>query len=246
MNKRGTSGADGGERIVRRKLSDQVLERLLEMITRGEIAPGETMPSERDLMERFGVGRPAVREALHSLDTMGLISISHGERARVATLSAETAIHQIDGVARLLLSSDPDNLGHLKAARRFFETGMVRIAAARARPTDIGDLRALVMQQREALGDAEAFISADIAFHRRIAEMSGNPIFVAVCDAMLNWLFTYHTDLLLWAGAEATTLAEHDEIVGFVAQGSADAAADAMARHLDRSATLYRHHDASE
>lgn len=99
MNKRGTSGADGGERIVRRKLSDQVLERLLEMITRGEIAPGETMPSERDLMERFGVGRPAVREALHSLDTMGLISISHGERARVATLSAETAIHQIDGVA---------------------------------------------------------------------------------------------------------------------------------------------------
>lgn len=232
--------AEKGEKIVRRKLSDLVLERLLEMIRSQEIAPGELMPSERDLMERFGVGRPAVREALQSLDTMGLINISHGERARVTPLSAETAIRQIDGVAQLLISSSPDNLEHLKSARRFFEIGMARIAAGRVKPADIGELRGLVEAQRSALGDSQAFIAADIAFHRKIATLSGNPIFVAVSEAMLGWLFQYHAEMLLWSGAEEKTLEEHAIIVDRLAESDADGAAAAMGAHLDRSGTLYR------
>jgi GntR family transcriptional regulator, sialic acid-inducible nan operon repressor len=120
------------DRIVRRKLSDQVFERLREMIVRGELGAGDPMPSERELMERFGVGRPAVREALQSMQTMGLITISHGERSRVSALSADIAFRQMDAVARLLLSASPDNLEHLKEARRLFELGMVRIAAQNA------------------------------------------------------------------------------------------------------------------
>ncbi len=61
MRKRGTK-TDEGDKIVRRKLSDQVLERLLEMITRREVLPGELMPSERDLMERLeSAGRRCAR-----------------------------------------------------------------------------------------------------------------------------------------------------------------------------------------
>ena len=242
MRKLNTTDGEG-DRIVRRKLSEQVLERLLDMITRREIAPGEPMPSERDLMDRFGVGRPAVREALQSLDTMGLISISHGERARVSALTADTVIRQIDGVAQLLLSASPDNLEHLKQARRFFETGMVRLAAANAAPADVAELRNLVDRQRESLGDADAFIAADIAFHRRIAALSGNPIFAAISGAMLNWLFNYHTEMLLWSGAEHKTLAEHATIVDRLATGDGEGAATAMEGHLDRTDALYRHKD---
>lgn len=229
------------DRIVRRKLSDQVLERLREMILRGEVGPGDPMPSERDLMKRFGVGRPAVREALQTLDTMGLITISHGERARVSALSADIILRQIDTVARMLLSTSPDNLEHLKEARRFFELGVVRQAAEAASEADVAELRQLVEAQRAQLGDARAFVQADIAFHVKIASISRNPIFLAVSQAMLNWLFHYHTDLLHWSGKEPVTLEEHGHIVDFIDRRDAPGAEAAMRTHLDRSRDLYRH-----
>ena len=80
-------------------------------------------------MDRFGVGRPAVREALQSLQTMGLITISHGERSRVNELSPDAVLRQGDAVARMLLSPAPENLEDLKQARWLFELGMVRVGA---------------------------------------------------------------------------------------------------------------------
>lgn len=131
MEKRNGLGADD-DKIVRRKLSDQVFERLREMIVRSELAPGDPMPSERELMQRFGVGRPAVREAMQSMHKQGLITISQGERSRVSELSADLAFRQMDVVARMLLSASSDNLEHLKEARRLFEVGMVTIATRTA------------------------------------------------------------------------------------------------------------------
>lgn len=230
-----------GEKITRRKLSDEVLERLQEMLRRGAFGPGDSMPSERELMERFGVGRPAIREALQSLANMGLISISHGERAKVSALTAQTAIRQVDGVARMLLSSSPGALEHLKAARRFFELGMVREAAERATPDDVAVLEECLARQRAALGDPPAFIRADIAFHRKVAAVSGNPIFAAVSEAMLDWLFQYHSELLIWTGRESVTLAEHARIIGHIADHDPRNAERAMQEHLDRSGEVFRH-----
>lgn len=232
----------GGERIVRRKLSDQVFERLREMIVRGELAPGDPMPSERELMHRFGVGRPAVREAMQTMHTQGLITISQGERSRVSELSADLAFRQMDIVARMLLSASSDNLEHLKQARSLFELGMIRIAVEKATPDDIRELERLVADQERRLGVPSAFIEADVAFHSKIASMSGNPIFAAVSDAMLNWLFNYHTDLLIWSGREDVTLGEHSRIVECIASGVSVDAENAMRSHLDRSQNLYRHH----
>ena len=137
-----------GDKIVRRKLSEQVLERLHEMIRTHELKPGEFMPSERTLMERFGVGRPAVREALQSLHNSGLITITHGERSRVNAITAGTVLDQSDQIARLLLDSVPSNLDHLKEARQMFELGIVGVAAEKASEADIAALRDLAAHQR--------------------------------------------------------------------------------------------------
>jgi DNA-binding FadR family transcriptional regulator len=227
------------ERIIRRKLSDEVLERLLRLISEGNLMPGDAMPSERALMERFGVGRPAIREAMQSLANMGLVSISHGERARVQELTAQSIIRQVDQSAHIMLQRSSDSLDHLKQARLFFERGMVREAALKASPRHVAELKDIVAEQRGLLGKAEDFMAADMRFHTRIAALSGNPIFVSVSEAMLGWLKAYHTELLLWSGKENFTLAEHTEIVDAIANADADAAEAAMVKHLERSSGLY-------
>ncbi len=227
------------DRIVRRKLSDEVLERLLRLISEGNLKAGDPMPSERELMARFGVGRPAIREAMQALSNIGLVSISHGERAKVQELTAQSIIKQVDASAHLMLSRSTDSLEHLKNARLFFERGMVREAAEKATSEDVTRLRATVDEQRRMLGNAEGFMAADMKFHMQIAAISGNPIFVSVSEAMLGWLKAYHVDLLIWSGKETFTLAEHGEIIDAIERRDAEAAEAALVRHLQRSRSLY-------
>jgi DNA-binding FadR family transcriptional regulator len=227
------------EPIVRRKLSDEVFSRLKQMISSGELQPGDEMPSERELMERFEVGRPAIREAMQALASIGLVAISHGERAKVLQLTARSMVRQLDVAARIMLSSSSDSLENLKSARIFFERGMVREAAARATDDDIARLRATLDEQRRFLGDGGAFMAADMKLHNQIAAISGNPIYLAVSEAMLGWLKEYHTELLFWTGREQFTLVEHAEIIDCIAAHDAAGAEDAMIRHLERSRSLY-------
>lgn len=227
------------EQIVRRKLSDEVFDRLERMITSGELKPGDEMPSERVLMERFGVGRPAIREAMQSLANKGLVNISHGERAKVLKLTAQSIFRQVDLTAKIMLSQSADTLEHLKSARIFFERGMAREAAQRATADDIRVLKTIIQRQRSLLGDADGFISADIEFHIRIAQISGNPIFVACSEAMLAWLKEYHTDMLIWTGKEKLTLVEHEEILQRIEEHDIAGSETAMLKHLERSRALY-------
>lgn len=236
-------GADApDESIVRRKLSDQVFERLWRMIAEGELAPGDLLPSERALMERFRVGRPAVREALQSMANKGLISISHGERSRVNRLTPDLAFGQIDHLAQLMLSTEPSSLAHLKQVRLLLETASVRLAAEACSEEEAAELRALVEAQRARLGQERAFVEADIAFHLRIAALTGNPIIHAVTEAMLGWLNNYYRPMLRWPGREETTLREHERIVDFMARRDEAGAERMMHAHLTRAGDLYAAH----
>lgn len=214
--------------IAKRKLSDHVLDRLKAMITSGEYAPGEALPSERELMVRYGVGRPAIREAMQTLATQGLITIKHGERARVRPLSAKAAVGQLDLVAQLMLSASPNMVENLKEARRFFERGMVREAAVKADAADLEQLEGLVAQQQDALDDGEAFVALDRQFHGKLAAISRNAIFDAVAEAMLGWLH-----LELDAAARGKLVAEYGQIVERLRARDADGAEAALLRALD-------------
>jgi GntR family transcriptional regulator, sialic acid-inducible nan operon repressor len=236
---RGNASVTATEHIAKRKLSGEVFERLKHLITEGGLRPGAVMPSERELMVRFGVGRPAIREAMQQLEAMGLVEINHGERARVLELTPQSLMKQVDQSARIMLSLSADSLDHLKSARLFFERGMVREAALKASDADIAQLRQILAEQRAALDDAPRFMAADMRFHTRIAAISQNPIFTAVSESMLGWLKLYHSELLIWSGKENFTLAEHEDIITHLAAHNPDAAEAAMVKHLERSSGLY-------
>jgi DNA-binding FadR family transcriptional regulator len=223
--------------IQRRKLYQEVLERLLTRIRAGEFRPGEQLPSERELMEAYRVGRPAIREAMQQLERSGLITISHGERARVVLPTAETMVGRLGDAARYLLSVEPRTLDHLKEARVFLEAGFARLAAERVDAAGLALLAQRLEEHRTA--SLDEFLACDIAFHRQIAAMSGNPIFPAVVEGMLTWLDAHHGTLVRARGAETVTLSEHRRIHDAIASGDPAAAGQAMTDHLNRASALY-------
>lgn len=226
--------------IPRRKVSHDVLDRLRAEITSGRLVAGDPLPSERELMQSFQVGRPAIREAMQTLQRMGLIAITHGERARVVAPTARTMLDQITETAQHILNNSPETLAHLKDARIFFELGMARIAAARSTEAHVARLKLRLQEQEQAGLDFTGFMKADVAFHREVASIAENPIFTAVSDAMLGWLSDYHVGLLRKLGREKQTLNEHRLIVDRIAAHDVDGSAAAMLAHLTRANDLYR------
>lgn len=229
--------------IIRRKLSQDVFDRLIQRINNGDFPRGGLLPSERQLMEMFQVGRPAVREALQDLQRMGLVVITHGEGARLVEPTAQTVLEQIAVTVHHVLASSQQNLAHLKDARTFFEVGMTRIAAARATQDDVAGLKDTIARMEAASSEFSTFMKHDIDFHRKIAEITGNPIFVAVSEALLQWLSKYHIGELRKVGREARTLDEHRHIVDRIAAHDVEGAAAAMLVHQTRAADLYRSRD---
>lgn len=226
--------------IQKRKLYQEVLDRLMLRIQTGEIAPGAQLPPERELMEQYGVGRPAVREALQALERSGIVEISHGERARVVVPSAHNLIQQIASGARHLLQMQPETLEHLKQARIFLEEGTARMAAERATADDVADLRARIQAHRDSLPRLDEFLAHDMAFHRAIARLSGNPIFPAIVEAIFQWAREDYQPLVRAPGAELLTLEEHTRLVDAIEVHDPEAAAAAVRAHLARSNELYR------
>ncbi len=229
----------GGEKIQKRKLSEDVRARLLEMIESGQVNPGDVLPSERELMESLGVGRPAIREAMQALERTGLIEIRHGERARVAEPSLGRMVEQVSETMKHLLVHSPASLENLKEARVSFEMEIARIAARRHSAGDISRLEEAVVAQERAIDDLSQFRVLDGRFHREVAAISGNPIWSALSDALFGWLTDFHVDLVSVPGLERLTLNEHRGIIEAIRSGNPDRAAEAMANHLNRANELY-------
>lgn len=227
------------ETIRRRKLSDEILDRLLQLIETGEVEPGGFLPSERDLMTRFGVGRPAIREALQALAAMGITKIQHGERSRRISLGPDGILELIDRSVRHMLQTSPELRGPIREARLAFEVGMVRLAVSRAKEEDVTALRIALDRQSAARGNAASFVAADIAFHNAIASISGNPIYAAVSQALLQWVFELYPRLLRAPGVEELTLQEHKAVLDAIASHDEHGAMRALAAHLLRSNPLY-------
>jgi DNA-binding FadR family transcriptional regulator len=233
--------------IKRRKLADDVQVRLLELIRGSEYIPGDQLPSERELMRTYEVGRPAIREAMQNLQRMGLIDIKHGERPRVAEPSFSRTVEQMGETMRHLLKHSPANLGNLKEARVVFDMEMARIAARKHSVENITKLKKIIDNQEAANPGSKEFLICDGQFHREIAAISGNPIFASLSEALFSWMTHFHVDLVRMPGFEKLTIEEHRGVLAAIEQRDSQAAARKMSDHLTRANALYnREHDRSK
>ena len=225
--------------IRRHRLWEEVAHRLEAMIQDGTFPPGTLLPPERELMRLFDVGRPSIREALFALHRMGLVRVSTGERASVTTPTPDTLIAHLSGAARAFLARG-EGVAHFQEARTLFESGIARLAAGRATDADVATLRRALEANAAARGDSQKFEQTDVAFHYVLAQITANPIFTAVHEALVDWLTSQRTIALRMPDAEAVALAGHRRIFEAVAARDAEAAGAAMQQHLREIARLIR------
>jgi DNA-binding FadR family transcriptional regulator len=217
--------------IDRRKLFEQVAAHLEREILQGKLKPGDRLPPERDLQVRFGVGRPAIREALITLQRSGLIEIGNGAPARVSMPTAEGVVAGMMPAVLQMLQT-PTGQRHFQDVRLFVESGLARRAARATSEEDVARLEAALQANFAAIGNRQRFIETDVAFHLVIAETTRNPVFIALHDAMSTWLRQQREVSLDIPHQEEIAYAAHRRIFEAIRTRDADAAEAAMADHI--------------
>jgi DNA-binding FadR family transcriptional regulator len=224
--------------IRRRKLYEEVVDRLEALIREGELKPGDSLPAERELMQLFGVGRPAIREALFALNRMGLVVVANGERPRVSSPTPKTLLVELSGAARLMVAK-AEGMRHFQQARGLFECALAEEAARLATRDDVIALERALKANRDAIGDDERFMRTDVAFHFAVATIPRNPIYVALHQAIVEWLVDQRSVSLRRAGTDKSAYKSHQAIFEAIESRDPAAAGEAMRQHLDEIANRY-------
>lgn len=228
----------GIQPIKRRRLYEDLVEQLTGLIVSGRLPPGTHLPSERELVEQFGVGRSAVREALFALQKMGMVTLQGGERALVVAPTSNALVNELAGAARYYLSQ-PSGVRDFQDARALLEVGLARHAAQNARSEDLAALKAAFEANERSLGDIERFIDTDVAFHYVLAEIGRNPIFTTLLTALAEWLRGQRGSSVKASGSPEAAVAAHKRIYEAIAAGDPDLAEREMRAHLQQVADFY-------
>lgn len=217
----------------RPKLSHSIVAKIVDSLRDGQYEPGSPLPSERVLAEQFAVSRGSVREALRVLEYAGIVEIRVGSGINFTDRAATTSAFMR---AQAALVGDHSPLDIL-TARLAVEPACARLAASARRDDDLEALRTILAEQRR-LTEVDADPSEpDSMFHIAIARATGNDVLEGMSGQLLalmregTWSEMKARTRADCAGARRF-LEEHEEILDAIVAGDADAAENALRRHL--------------
>ncbi len=231
----GTTPSDVFRPVSVGRMSQVIVDQIKILLREGRLSPGDRLPSERELCQRFGVSRVTVREALRVLEAGGLVEIRVGARGG-AFLTSPTTERLGEGLADLLKLSAL-TASEVTEARMVFEIGILPQAVQRANDEDVAALFAMVEEAQAALDDDSYSMGMSAAFHVRVATCTHNP-------AVEMLVRSFHGPLLM-SLREAHVAApvmghrgtdEHLQIAQAIERRDADEAVWIMRRHLERTA----------
>lgn len=218
-------------KIQRKKVWEEVAEELQRLIIDGHWAKGERLPSEVDLAKEFGVSRSALREALRSLSSMGLVQIRHGEGNFVWYPEAEDYLNPL--MPRLM--ADRDDVLAIMEARSMVEVKTVALAAERATAEMLAEMEALLGKMEASRQDREQFARYDHSFHKQIALATQNNVIVKIYEAIEVFLVSQQLQIVYYSDAIERGVNDHRAILEAIKARDKEQAAEAMSAHMERT-----------
>ncbi len=217
-----------------KKISEEIVDQIKQLISIGELKPGERIPSERELATMLSVSRPSVRESIMVLEAMGFLESRQGGGTFVKALT-ESSI--MDPLAKLVEMRDPELLRSLAEVRMGLESWSAYLAAKRANAKDVAELRRLyyVMEKQAARGGWDSEVDAE--FHYAITAASHNSLQMHVLDSIHSLFHTTIQVALMefyqQEGHVQLLLTQHREIMEAIADHEPELARQKMMAHLE-------------
>lgn len=219
----------------KRKTYELIVEKIELFFIEENMAPGERLPSERELSSRFGVSRTSVREALKALQMAGSVEIKHGGGSYIKTTEVAMLGRQLGS---LIEKTESHLVREMLELRRALEVESASLAAQRAGPENLQGMHDALRQMQDSVNDAESGVQADVNFHMQIVRASQNSLLIQMVETLANRLEdtirATRRHRFTDASRHIDTYTEHDEIYQAIAAQDQRRAKHLMEQHIDR------------
>jgi GntR family transcriptional repressor for pyruvate dehydrogenase complex len=215
--------------------TDVVVQSIKAMITRGDLSAGSRLPVEKDLAEVLGVSRGSLREGVRALCIMGVLETRQGDGTYVTSLDSTLLLAPMAFMVDL---QGPEHRHDLHTVRRVLESEAAARAALRIDDAAIAEARALLDGMHELVFesgdiDHEAVLTADLAFHRILANASDNGALAALIEALADRTALARRTIGLQHEEQVrTAYHEHEAILAAITARDPDRARLQMSHHL--------------
>lgn len=220
------------EPIRPKKISDEIVAQLKSSVFQGKLKPGEKLPPERELARSLNVSRVSLREALNTLQGMGLLEIQQGNRTFVRPITTRSTYDPLVSFSK----SSPQNVLKIIEIRKYLEMGCTALAAERATDKEIRQIESILKQMEEDFGKNRLGAKSDLDFHSMIAEATHNEAYIHMMKTMYDLL---QEELrIAWAGVfrirerRKALLEQHRNIVAAIREHDSRRGAKEAFRHL--------------
>jgi GntR family transcriptional repressor for pyruvate dehydrogenase complex len=220
--------------INRTNVVEEIVDRLMSYVA--ELQPGDRIPPERALVQKLGVSRSSMREALRVLSSLGLLEVREG---------LGTFVAQNDGpflTQALVVSSivGGQTAREMHEVRALIEPHAARLAAERATPEHIEEIGRCLREQEASLDSVDRFLEADVAFHLAIAQAAENRVLFQMLRAVRALLVARMATTLSTRRDMVPRHAEHRAVYEAIARRDPDAAERAMREHMKVFSPIFR------
>jgi GntR family transcriptional repressor for pyruvate dehydrogenase complex len=213
------------------RLYEQIVQQVEESILKGQLKPGDQLPAERDLAQRFGVSRTAVREAVKALREKGLVEAYTGRGTFVTNGRSQAMRQSLDLIIKI---SQQEGSLHLAELRRILEPEIAALAAPRIEEQLLATMREAVAAMDRNVHEREAYIEADLDFHLALAEAADNPLILALIDSIVGLLREQRSRIFEVDGGPGRGQFHHKRILEAIERRDSDGAREAMRAHLEQ------------
>ena len=216
------------EPIDRTGITELVVQRIKELLGRGELKAGSRLPPERELADMLHISRPSLRTALKALSVMGVIHAKPGAGTYIAKSLPEVFTEPMHFMTLINNTS----VEELFEARLIIESGLAELASERASDADIAALVEEVEEMKATTGDPEEFLKHDVRFHQAMAHAANNKLMSGVMDTVAQLLFHIRRQTITQTSALEEAIEWHEKIIAAMQKHDPKRAKETLSGHL--------------